>query len=191
MKTKTYSLIILIAIFAGCSPATKVTKSWTDPSLTPDEAGKFKKVLVVASLKDDPSRRITEDKLVSEIIQMQGVQSYSYITISDTIQNKLEERMKADGFDCILLVRLADVEKNLSYTPGTSYGGWYGYRYYDEGYYSEDKTFYIETNFYDFPQNKLLWSCVTSTLNPTKLDSTLDQIIYAIRNELKAKGLIK
>jgi hypothetical protein len=191
MKTNFFSLIILIAIFAGCSPATKVTKSWTDPSLTPDEAEKFKKVLVVAPLNDESSKRIAEDKLVSVITQMKAVQSYSYLNTSDTSQTRLEERMKTDGFDCILLVRLANVEKNLSYTPGTSYGGWYGYRNYSEGYYTEDQTFYVETNFYSFPENKLLWSCVTSTLNPTKLDNTMDQIIYAIKNELNEKGLIK
>jgi hypothetical protein len=44
-------------------------------------------------------------------------------------------------------------KKNLSYTPGTSYGGWYGYRNYSEGYYTEDQTFYVETNFYSFPEN--------------------------------------
>jgi hypothetical protein len=37
----------------------------------------------------------------------------------------------------------------------------------------------------------MLWSGTTSTLNPTELDQTLDDIIAAIRMELKAEGLIK
>jgi len=191
MKKNSILVLILIALFAGCAPSTKVTKSWTDPTLTPDQAGKFKKVLVVAPMNDESSRRIAEDKLVLGIEQMEAKQSYSYLVDSDTAMNNLKERMLKDGFDCILLVRLVGVDKDLSYTPGSYYGGWYGYRHNSGGYYTEDKTFYVETNFYDFPENKLLWSCVTSTVNPTKLNTTLDQIIYAIKNELKSQGLIK
>ncbi len=175
----------------SCGPSTQITKSWTDPSWKPGSAVPCKKVLVVASLKDEASRRLAEDKIVAQIKNAVAVASYSYLQPSDTDQKLVEEKLKKDGFDGIILMRLTDVDKSVSYTPGTSYGGWYGYRYATPGYYSEDKTFYVETNFYSLDQNKLMWSGTTSTLNPTQLDKTLDDIILAIKAELYNKGLIK
>ena len=191
MKMKVFLQISLIGLMVACSPSTQITKSWTDPSLKPGGTVPFKKVLVVAPLKDESSRRIAEDKIVSQIKKVVAVPSYNYIQPADTDQEKLEEKLKKDGFDGIILMRLTDVNKSVSYTPGTAYGGWYGYRYATPGYYSEDKTFYVETNFYSLDQKKLLWSGTTSTLNPTRLDQTLDEIITAIKNNLIEKGLIK
>jgi hypothetical protein len=88
-------------------------------------------------------------------------------------------------------MRLKDVEKTTSYTPGTSYGGWYGYRYASPGYVTTDKTFIVETNFYSLASGKLLWSGTTSTLNPTTLDQSLDGIISTLKYELQRRGLVK
>ncbi|MFN8133972.1 MAG: hypothetical protein U0Z17_01615 [Bacteroidales bacterium] len=98
-------------------------------------------------------------------------------------------------------MRLTTIEKSVSYNQGTYYGGYYGSRGYGyhgyygggyaPGYYSEDKTFMVETNFYSVKDRKLLWSGTTSTLNPSSLDKSLDQIIYTIRYELQKKGIIK
>jgi hypothetical protein len=191
MKTNMFLLACLMALLAACSPSTQITKSWTDPSWKQGGAIPFKKVLVVAILKDDASRRIAEDKIVASITRVTAIQSYNYIQPADTAQGKLDAKLKKDGVDGIILMRLTDVNKSVSYTQGTSYGGWYGYRYSTPGYYSEDKTFYVETNFYALEGNKLMWSGTTSTLNPTKLDKTMDDIITAIRTELYSKGLIK
>lgn len=110
------------------------------------------------------------------------------------------------GVDGIILMRLTDVEKSTDYVQGnTYYGGWgYGGGYYGgyggwgyggamystPGYYEENKTYYVETNIYDVKSNKLLWSGTTSTLNPTKINEALDEIILAVKTELTNKGLI-
>jgi hypothetical protein len=190
MKTKFFLPLCLMALMIACSPSTQITKSWTDPSWKQGVVP-FKKVLVVAILKDDASRRIAEDKIVASITRVTAVQSYNYIKPADTVGGKLDEKLKKDGFDGIILMRLTNVDKSVSYNQGSSYGGWYGYRYSSPGYYSEDKTFYVETNFYALEGNKLMWTGTTSTLNPTQLDKTLDDIIAAIRTELYSKGLIK
>jgi len=191
MKMKTFLALSLIVLMIACSPSTQITKSWTDPFWKSGSAVPFKKVLVVAPFKDESSRRIAEDKIVASITKVTAVPSYSYIQPADTAQGKLDIKLKKDGFDGIILMRLTDVNKSVSYNQGTSYGGWYGYRYSTPGYYSEDKTFYVETNFYSLDGNKLLWSGTTSSLNPSQFDQTLDEIIKAIRSELIQKGLIK
>jgi len=181
------SILLLVA----CGPSTKIEKTWTDPSFTPSSVQSFKKILVMGLLKDESTRRIAEDKMVAAFKNVTAVQSYSYLQPSDSIRSEVEDKLKKDGFDGVVIMRLADVDKSVSYVPGTGYGGWYGYRYSSPGYYQEDKTFYVETNFYSLPETKLLWSGTTSSLNPNKLDRTIDDVIATLKGQLQKQKLIK
>jgi hypothetical protein len=187
-KILPYGFLLLLA---ACEPSTKISKSWTDPSFTPATAQAFKKVLVMGLLKDESTRRIAEDKMVAAFKNVKAVQSYSYLHASDTDEAAVNAKLKADGFDGVVVMRLADVDKSTSYVPGTGYGGWYGYRYSSPGYYTEDRTFYVETNFYSIESNKLLWSGTTSSLNPSKVDKALDDVIATIKAQLQTEGLMK
>jgi hypothetical protein len=204
MKIKLLFPLAIIGLMIACGPTTKLEKSWADPSFNASMKP-FTKILVVAPLRDQNSQRIAEDKIVKQLKQgTTGVQSYTYLQPADTAVTLVESKLKNDGFDGLIVMRLTTIEKSLSYNPGTYYGypyggyyGYHGYGYYgyygggySPGYYSEDKTFLVETNFYSLRDRKLLWSGTTSTLNPTSLDQSLDQIISAIKYELKQKGLI-
>ena len=180
-----------ILLLAGCGPSTKIEKTWTDPSFTTATVQSYKKILVMGLLKDESTRRIAEDKMVAAFKNVTAVQSYSYLQPADTIRSEVEDKLKKDGFDGVVIMRLADVDKSVSYVPGTGYGGWYGYRYSSPGYYQEDKTFYVETNFYSLPETKLLWSGTTSSLNPNKLDRTIDDVINALKGQMQKQKLIK
>jgi hypothetical protein len=191
MNTGKILLYGSILCLTACGPTTKITKSWTDPSFTPETAQSYKKILVMGLLKDESTRRIAEDKMVAAFKNVTAVQSYSYLQPADTLRDAVEDKLKKDGFDGVVIMRLADVDKTTSYVPGTTYGGWYGYRYGSPGYYQEDKTFYVETNLYSLPSNKLLWSGTTSSLNPDKLDRTVDDIIATLKAQMQKQKLIK
>src|SRR6478736_8890024 len=137
-KILLYGAILLLA---GCGPSTKIEKTWTDPSFTPASVQSYKKILVMGLLKDESTRRIAEDKMVAAFKNVTAVQSYSYLQPADTIRSEVEDKLKKDGFDGVVIMRLADVDKSVSYVPGTTYGGWYGYRYGgvygSPGYYQE------------------------------------------------------
>ena len=180
-----------ILVLAGCGPSTKIEKTWTDPSFNTATVQSYKKILVMGLLKDESTRRIAEDKMVAAFKNVTAVQSYSYLQPADTIRSEVEDKLKKDGFDGVVIMRLADVDKSVSYVPGTGYGGWYGYRYSSPGYYQEDKTFYVETNFYSLPETKLLWSGTTSSVNPSKLDRTIDDVINTLKGQLQKQKLIK
>jgi len=197
MKMQVFLSLSLLGLLVACTPTAQIQKSWSDPSLTAGTIKPFKKILVVASLKDESSRRIAEDKMAAQIKKsVVVVKSYDYMQATDKDQKLLEEKLRKDGFDGILLMHLLEIEKSTSYVPGSSYGGWYGrggwyggYSY-SPGYYTEDKTFIVETNAYSLESNKLLWSIATSTMNPSKVDKSIDGVIYAVKNELMKKGLI-
>ena len=190
MKIRMLIPIFFIGLMIACTPATKLENSWMDPSLTSGTVKSFTKVLVVAALKDESAKRIAEDKIAAQFKPGIAIQSYTYLDATDTDQKQVEAKLKKDGFDGVVLMRLKDVEKSATYTPGTAYGGWYGYRNITPGYYTENKTFIVETNFYSLAKSKLLWTGTTSTLNPTKLENTIDQIIATIKFELQKKGLL-
>jgi len=197
MKIRMLLPLSLIGLMFACSPSTKLEKSWSDPSFNAAASAPYKKVLIVAPLKDAASQRSAEDKIAKELKQGVGVQSYTYLSTPDTNKAVVDEKLLKDGFDGVIVMRLKDVEKSTSYVQGTTYGGYHGYRgyygygSYSPGYYTEDKTFMVETNLYSIRDSKLLWSGTTSSLNPTSFEKTMDQIIYTIKYELQKKGFIQ
>lgn len=207
MKIKLLVSAVVIGLLTGCSPSTQIVKTWADPSLNGATVKTYNKVLVIAQLKDDSSRRIAEDKIVASSPRGNFVASYSYLKPDQKDQNLLVSDLLKDGIEAIILMRLTDISKTTDYVQGTSYyGGWgygggyyggyrgygYGGGYYSTpGYYEENKTYYVETSIFDVQSNKMLWSGTTSTLNPTKANEAIDDIILAIKTELNNKGLIK
>lgn len=211
MNVKKLLYLTLIGLMLACSTSTKLVNVWVDPDLTSEPIEPFKKVLVIARIKDGTTNRVVEDKIISTI-KTPALPSYAFLLPSDTNQVAVDAKLKADGFDGLITMRLIDVNETLNYQQGSSgyyggaygggyggyYGGYYGgrpggyYGYYSTpGYYTQDKTFYVETSIFSLKINKLLWSGTTTSLNPTQLDTTLDQIIYAIRKDLIKEGLIK
>ena len=190
-------LTVIMAIsllVVGCGPTTRIENSWTDPALSPATFKPFQKVLYVAQLNNDANRRIAEDRLVAQS-NGHGVASYTYITPNDTSDTELNERLKKDGFDGIVIMKLSDVEKETSYTS-SSYGGWYGYYHAmgpmtTTGTSYTTKTYYVQTNIFSLADNKLLWSGTTSSVDPSKVDKVVDQIAAAIKTNMKEKGFLK
>jgi hypothetical protein len=190
MKIRTLLPLACVGLMVACAPSTQIVKSWSDPSFNAATMKPFQKVLVLAPLKDASSERIAEDKIVAQLRQGLGVQAYNYLKSTDTIQKVVEQKLVKDGFDGVIIMRLTDVQKSLSYNQGTTYGGWYGYRSYTPGYYSEDQTFMVVTDMYSLRDNKLLWSGTTSTLNPTSFGQAMDDIITAIKTQLQKNGFV-
>ena len=71
-------LVLLIAVLAlsGCGSNTSIVNSWRDPKITVAQEH-FKKVLVVALVKDEASRRVAENVRRRKLI-------YAYLKIKNT-----------------------------------------------------------------------------------------------------------
>ena len=193
--------IAVVFVLFSCGSSTKVIKTWQEPgaSVTLDNV---KKALVVGFVKNETSRRIVEDQLVKRL-NGKGVQSYTIFkeNIANLDESEIDARVKQDGFDYILFTRLANVEKETTYVPGSANMGYYGgygryYRYaapiyYDPGYYQENKNYFIETAVYSVADNKLLWTGTTKTVNPSKLDVTINEIADAVSDKMKKDGFLK
>ena len=199
MKIKVIIPLGLLLLMLACTPSTQLVRTWKDPSLTPGSLEPFKKVLVIARVGNETSNRIAEDKIVASM-QTPAVQSYAIIQPGDTNAVAIDAKLQENGVDGMITMMLTDVNKTLNYTPpaysGGFYGGYYGYRgyygygYSSPGYLSEDQTFYVETSIYSLLTGKMIWSGTTTSLNPTQLDQTLDDIINAVKNQLIGEGII-
>ena len=193
--------LIVISTLVSCGPSTKIEKSWMEPGASVT-ASAPNKVLVIAMVKDETSRRVIEDHLVKRVSGT-GVASYTLVS-TDMLKEASDEALKkilTDGkFTHIILMRLADVEKETSYVPGTTtsyyggYGRYYGYgagMYSTPGYYTTDKNYFVETTVYSINPDKLLWTGTTKTVNPSKVEKTVNDIADVVAEKMKKDGFLK
>jgi len=194
-------LLIVISTLVSCGPSTKIEKSWMEPGASVT-ASAPNKVLMIAMVKDETSRRVIEDHLVKRASGT-GVASYTLVS-TDMLKQASDEALKkivTDGkFTHIILMRLADVEKETSYVPGTTtsfyggYGRYYGYgagMYSSPGYYTTDKNYFVETTVYSINPDKLLWTGTTKTVNPSKVEKTVNDIADVVAEKMKKDGFLK
>jgi len=201
MKKILFTFIVL-SFIVSCS-STSIVSSWKDPSTTLS-SNQIHKILFIALLKDESYRRQVEDKLVS-LSKGKGIASYAYIK-GDVTKANLEQHLKADSVDLVVLMRLSDVKKETRYVPGSTdmygYNGMYGYggywggynyaapMYYSPGYYTTDNKYLVETNVYSVEKDKLLWAGTTSSMNPTEIDTTTEEIVNAVVENMKKEGFL-
>ena len=192
---------VVMTILVSCGPSTKIEKSWMEPGASVSPSGS-NKTLVVAMVKDDTSRRVIEDQL-SKRIGSGAVSSYTIVSsemLKGASEDALKQKVTEGNFTHILLMRLADIEKETSYVPGTTtsfyggYGRYYGYgagMYSTPGYYTTDKNYFVETTVYTVNPDKLVWTGTTKTVNPSKLDKAVNEIADAISEKMKKDGFLK
>jgi hypothetical protein len=200
---RTASLLALFAVpvlFTACGSSTKVVSSWRDPETTIQQ-GHYKKMLCIALVKDETNRRVAEDKLAT-LLPGKAVESYRYLgTLPDSVDSQaMEARLRNDGIDGIVIMRLAKQEKEVSFVPGSypmhyaSPWGYYGYAmpyYADPGYVRTDNYYFIETNLYDMAKGKLVWTGITSSWEPSSVSSTVEEVVNAVVRKMRDEKFLE
>ncbi|PKB18185.1 hypothetical protein [Flavobacterium sp. 5] len=211
-------LIALICVFfASCGSNTSIVSSWKDPNATLSKE-QFKKVLVVALAKDESTRRATENRIASinPTVLNPSFNYLNQQNLNLTQEQKISI-VQSEGFDGAITLRFIRADKQTEYVPGTSnyyggmgypgmgygyvggygmgygagFGGWYGAyapAYYTPGYYQENVYYYIETNIFDLKNNKLVWSATTKSLDVSDINTTVDEIMEACVQQMRADG---
>jgi hypothetical protein len=146
------------------------------------------------------------------------VPGYAFFTTND-LQDaaKNSAAIKAGGFDGLIVMRMVSerTEVNAHWTgyPGYYGGLWgpyglygghrygrYGYHGYGYGGYgygygmgtmvTTDRIFSIETNIYEFPSEKLLWSGWVESTSPGNVKQMVDDTVAAILQFMVKQKLI-
>jgi hypothetical protein len=198
---------ILIPIFAaallvGCGTTANIENSWRDPEAAID-MNKLNKVLVIALLKNETHRRSVESHLTG-MLKGKGVASYNYLNreLNKQTETELKQKLKNDGFDGAIVMRLADVDKDITYVPGSYgtypryYGRFWPYLsaswnyYYQPGYFETTKRFTVETNVYSLRKDKLVWSGLTSSADPQSAEKLMQAVAKEVYGRMKKDGFI-
>lgn len=210
MKFK-YLFVLLFALtLSACVPSQKIVNSWIAPD--PGTNAPYKSIFIMALTQVQGNSFDVEDRMAG-VIASRGQKAVvstavfppSFTNSETFTREQMAEAIKRTGCDAVFVIAVLDVESVESYQPGRAYypmsygmyGSYYGYyshyspMVYSPGYYTTDKTFYIETNFYDLEQDRLLWSIQSEAYNPTSIESWFEKYSYDLLNELKAEGLIE
>lgn len=199
---------IAFSFLLSCSSSnTTIVNSWRDPN-TSLASEQFKKVLVVALLKDDVTRRVVETKFQEFNPGFKPSYNFLHQGNKDMTQEMLIKLLNLEKFDGVVTLRLVDTRVETDYVAGmntslyygnpyynsygTMFGGWYGYYspyYYDPGYYIENTYYFIETNIFSLKNNNLIWSGTTKSTNvPGHIDETAGNIINEIVTQMRKDG---
>ncbi len=152
------------------------------------------KVLVIALIENETNRYKAEHQIV-KYLDGKGFVSHEYLDDKFNRKNETEimDKIKTDGFDGIVLMRLIDVDKERIYIPirenyypndFQNFGGYYKvhhYRYLTSGYYLTTKTYTLETVIFSLKENKIIWSGITETFEPEgikKMTNEISKVIY-------------
>jgi hypothetical protein len=203
MKKIGFLIIAIISLLAADAQKqkTSIVKSWRDPE-TMIKVGQFNRILVVAFVKDPANRKAAEDDIVKQL-KSKGVPSYQIFGegVSDMDDEALAEKIKNERFDGAVVMQLINPDKEMQYTPGTgtypaTYNSFYPYyggaakKFSDPEYLAKHDIYTIETNFYSFKDNKLVWSGITNSVDPKDIDKMIASIGKVITEEMKKQGFL-
>ncbi len=194
-------LLPLLLLLISCS-STKIVSSWCEPNKE-IKINNLNKVLVVALFKSETSAHKAEDQMVG-YLKGKGVQSYNYFKSNFNTANEeaIRIKIKKEGFDGAVTMRLIDVDKEKIYTPSETnfypmyyrdFSGYYFNRWnYSKtpGYYTTTKTFTVETNVYSIKEDKIIWTALTETTNPNGLKKMTDEIVKVVYKQMVKDGFI-
>jgi hypothetical protein len=205
---RNFFIALSLLFLTSCSSGTAIVSSWRDPEVTSTNTD-FKKILVVALVKDEATRRITENRIAA--IGPKFHSSYAIMNGNNLGLSK-EQKLKIlqdENYDAVVTMRLVDTVKETEYVPGTNtsiyyggmYGGMYGYgfnnwygmyspMYYDPGYYQESTSYLVETNIFSLKANKLVWTGTTKSSNGSDVGLLVDSIIATVMQQMKKDGSI-
>ena len=191
MKKLFFALCILAA---GCS-STSIVNSWKAPGATYSPE-LYKKAMVVVLAKTEEARKTAEDLIACNFKSLQV--SYPLFTCKqlgdDTL--KVKNLIKEQGFDALLVMRLLTTKAKSTYVQGgynqayVQNGIYYFGDYVKAGSYATDVDYIVSSNFYSLKDEKLLWSGVTASTNPKKLDKLITEVAKEVVFKMKEDKFI-
>lgn len=209
MKNSFFHMFLLATLMLACSPSQKITSYWASQEAISKEP--YKTIYVMAITQNESMQPTVENKL-ADVLNSRGrkvmlnsdIYPPSFSAVKQLSKEQLVEAITNAGCEAVLTLAVLDTKTETTYNQGTTYspmnyghyGSYYGYYnhyypvVYTPGYYSTDKTYYIETNFFDVKTDQLLWSIHSQAYNPSNLDSFVKEYSSIILNKLREEGLI-
>jgi hypothetical protein len=188
-KNMLFVSVLAMMVVSSCGPSQKVTSSWKNPQVA--TAPKYNKIFIAALVANPSYKSVIENDLANaararglQVVSSADVFPNTYTSNSNVSKDDVLAKVRATGSDAILTVSLVDKASETRYVPGSTtymphmgyggFGGYYGYAYGSmystPGYYTEDKTYFMEARLFDAANEQLVWSAQSEAYNPSKIE---------------------
>lgn len=181
---------ILLLLVAACA-STSIEQQWRAPQAT-----QLHRVATVMHSRNVTVRRAAEDDMARQL-RARGVDAVpGYRILSDQDYRDREAakaRLRAAGFDGVIVMRLASKDTRLRYVPGDfgAYGYWdAGWGAWGPGYYEPETIVRIETVAYSLQNNHLVYSALSRTLDPNSVGSLISDVTKKVANAMQKQGVV-
>ena len=208
MKIKSLSIssILVCFILYSCGTSTQIVGAWKKPGM---DSVRYQRVLVAALTNNMIAKEKVENELAAILSAggasvSKGLEVFPPDVESKNNKDKNEFLKKVKEYDTDLIVTNAVIDKQTqeryaggAYGPWGWGGGFWGYyrgyygRFYDPGYYTLDKIYYLETNVFDAKTDQLIWSVQSKTFNPSNLNRFIEDYAKVIAQQMVKDGIIK
>jgi len=117
--------------------------------------------------------------------------------------------LRNTGVDTAVFMRIVDRHQEVTYFPGTWYPGPYydpffwrggvfwgpGFAgpwpaFYDPGYYQVNTVVSVDTQIYSVPDSTLLWAGLSRTINPSKIDNFVKDLVSKAVKQFRETGMV-
>jgi hypothetical protein len=206
------SVVIVAVVFAACSSTKESTGVWVDKEKIKGKA--YDNFFVIVMTADIEARVRMENDLAATIISRGHKALKSYEVLPADLKDPkppaveaLIEKIKASDCDAVFVASLLDKNDDIRYSSGgthytmrTGYawsGTFFGYysHYYTTistaGYYSNDKTYFMQSNLFDKASQELMCSVQSEIFNPSSLPSFSRTYISTLMKQLDKAKLLK
>ena len=195
------SLLLATFVLSGCQ-TTALQSAWFDPSFT---GGPMHRIAVVAVGVSPASRRLAED-VFTQRLRAQGVHGApGWAVVPDTAREApgpFAEAVRASGAEGLLVIRVlgVDTRTNVSTmmvtTTAPMWGpGWGSTRVWATttvpvSQVSQYNLWMVETSLYEVATERVVWSGVTQTVNPSDFQRDVSGFADVIIGQLAARRLL-
>ena len=204
MRQWTTAIVIALigVVMVSCGGTTKLSEIWADPTYTGTPASK----VMVVGIGESPRRVISfEDVMARQFAtrKIEVIKGSSLMASDAKDVEAFKTIVRGSGAELVTITRLVDVNTETIVHPGTTayvpVGGYYGMGPYwtssymavnDPGYISESKIYKVETNVYDVKSEKLIWSGLSETTDPTDFQEAINSIALVVVGDLVQKKMV-
>lgn len=203
-----YKILILLTIIIlhSCGSVTKVTGFWNEEDYMRKT---YNKIGVIAITNNIQNRDVVETKFAEKfrLNGYQAVECSKFLTpkiMQSKDDNVISDLLEKNGIDGFLIVSVLDIKESTHYVPGTStyypqpyYGHYHDYYYYQydrvnsPGYYEKTVQLFLESNFYNVNDTKLVSTIQSETDNPSDVYDLADSFSNTIVKTMIENGVIK
>ncbi len=203
-------LLAAVCVFMGCGASQEVTNMWVNPNKSPNRP--YKSVFIMAITKNAAARNTLETDLAAAAEErgLRAVKSVdalpgTFTKPAPTSREEMLAKLRELNCDAVFALSLLDVKSDQRYVPGTTtyagayapypqynyYGNFYGYystmypTVSTPGYYTEDKTYFVEGNLYDAKTEEIQFSMQSKAWNPSSLTTFSRDYVKRLAGELK------